>query len=54
MLFFLNLNKLFNDFDRNACETHDPKHPCKADWIHQFSVANYGLSFDMRATVYLD
>ena len=49
--FFMNLNKLFQDYDRNACEKYDPKHPCKADWIHQFSVANYGLDFDYRATV---
>lgn len=51
LCFLLNLNKLFADYDHNACKTYDPKYPCKDDWIHNFSIANYGLNFDFRGVV---
>ena len=47
----MNLAKMFSDYDTNACDSYDAKNPCKKDWIHKFSVANYGLDFDLRATV---
>ena len=39
------------EFDKNACENYDPLYPCKDDWIHRLSVANYGLTFDTRTVV---
>ena len=35
----------------NACNGYDPLYPCKDDWIHRLSVANYGLTFDTRTVV---
>ena len=51
VLFLLNLNKIYESNDANACSTYDPLYPCKDDWIHKLSVANYGPGFDTRAVV---
>ena len=48
---FLNLHQMFEEYDYSACSSYDPLYPCKGDWIHKLSVANYGLKFDMRTVV---
>ena len=48
---FMNLHQMFEEYDYSACSTYDPLYPCKDDWIHKLSVANYGLKFDLRSTV---
>lgn len=48
---FLNLHQMFEEWDYSACGGYDPLYPCKDDWIHKLSVANYGLTFDMRTVV---
>ena len=50
-LFLLNLSKMYESYDMNACLGYDPLYPCKDDWIHRLSVANYGKKFDSRAVV---
>ena len=49
--FIMNCNSLFENYDHNACLTYDPMFPCKDDWIHKTSVANYGRQYDTRGMV---
>ena len=47
--FWLNFSKLLANYDKNACEgTRETLHPCEKDWIHEYSIANFGREFDSR------
>ena len=47
ILFWINYQKIINNYQAGACrETLETIHPCETDWIHEYSIANFGKSFD--------
>ena len=47
LLFWISFHKVIVNSQRDFCvETTDTLHPCKEDWIHKYSIANYGPEFD--------
>lgn len=47
VLFWVNYQKVINNQQGAGCdETINTLHPCEEDWIHLYSIANFGRNFD--------
>lgn len=47
LCFWMSYHKILINYATDACDhTYETLHPCEDDWIHKYSIANYGREFD--------